>query len=308
MMPNEQKDRDKDVARGNVRSDDQSQPQPTSPTMDQGVSNHATVTKLTNDAPNVTDTSNFQSDGAQDPASIPQDECSQPTRNTAGSGADIGPQDQQSTNLRESDSAQDGPPSSGPPSKVIAPRFLQRSPTIIRLERFLILPLEIMNTGWLLYVVFANATGGFMTCACLSRTWSRGQNAYLDFEASLFGQQAKSSFLWFESAISGGVMPGAAIVLLSLQWALQSHMNTRDLDSARRGLNRVRAWRYHTWWLPYSTYYLCDTVRIYMLWPCCRLFGYNPADGTRRVLRWTWEDDHKLVRRKTFEDAATTNR
>lgn len=50
------------------------------------------------------------------------------------------------------------------------------------MKNFFIRPLEIGNTVWLAYIVFAQALGAYQTCDCAASTWS-GIGGYLDLQA-----------------------------------------------------------------------------------------------------------------------------
>lgn len=59
------------------------------------------------------------------------------------------------------------------------------------MKNFFIRPLEIGNTVWLAYIVFAQAFGAYQTCDCGASTWS-GIGGYLDLQAFVAHPPQKS--------------------------------------------------------------------------------------------------------------------
>ena len=41
------------------------------------------------------------------------------------------------------------------------------------MKNFFIIPCEICNTIWLLYIIFAQTFGSYQTCECMASTWAR---------------------------------------------------------------------------------------------------------------------------------------
>lgn len=49
------------------------------------------------------------------------------------------------------------------------------------MKNCIIRPLEIFNTGWLIYTIFAQTFGAYQTCDCLSSDWA-SSGGYIDFQ------------------------------------------------------------------------------------------------------------------------------
>ncbi|KAH6629181.1 hypothetical protein C7974DRAFT_453768 [Boeremia exigua] len=114
-----------------------------------------------------------------------------------------------------------------------------------RWEVFFFRPVEIGNTVWLVYIVFAQTFGWYKTCACVTSTWG-GAGGYLDFSV-----QDTSNSIWVLYYWSAGTTLTATVMFLSMfyisvEWCQQSFLSTEDYDAAMRGLRRTRAYRKFT--------------------------------------------------------------
>lgn len=57
-----------------------------------------------------------------------------------------------------------------------------RSKTFRDVMKYCIIrPLEVFNTGWLIYTIFAQTFGAYQTCDCLASDWA-SSGGYIDFE------------------------------------------------------------------------------------------------------------------------------
>lgn len=48
-------------------------------------------------------------------------------------------------------------------------------------KNLVLIPLEILNASWLIYIVFAQTSGGYRSCECVTSSWELGERGYLDF-------------------------------------------------------------------------------------------------------------------------------
>ena len=48
-------------------------------------------------------------------------------------------------------------------------------------KNFIIRELEIFNTGWLIYTIFAQTFGAYQTCDCMASNWAKS-GGYIDFQ------------------------------------------------------------------------------------------------------------------------------
>lgn len=51
------------------------------------------------------------------------------------------------------------------------------------MKNWLLRPAEVINTGWLAYIIFAQTFGSYQTCDCMAKMWTG--NSGIDFQASV---------------------------------------------------------------------------------------------------------------------------
>lgn len=123
-------------------------------------------------------------------------------------------------------------------------------PMHIQLERVIFIPLDIIITGWLVYIVCSQTFGLYVTCECIGSTWGLGfHGGYVDF-LSVVTYKAKGIITYWAAgtAISSAVLLFASVYALA-EWLTQSHLSTENYKRAMRGLRRTRTWKKYTFWL-----------------------------------------------------------
>ena len=106
--------------------------------------------------------------------------------------------------------------------------------------------LELVNAGWLIYIVAAQTFGSYRNCECQSSTWGRW-GGYIDFSIYEFAPGVEKYWL-AGTSLSLSIM-ATTIVYLTFGWCIQSHLNTVDLSKALRGLDRTRRFKKYTIWI-----------------------------------------------------------
>lgn len=51
------------------------------------------------------------------------------------------------------------------------------------MKNWLLRPAEVINTGWLAYIIFAQTFGSYQTCDCIAKMWTG--NRFIDFHTSV---------------------------------------------------------------------------------------------------------------------------
>ena len=154
------------------------------------------------------------------------------------------------------------------------------------LEICLLIPMEVTNTCWLVYIVVAQTFGIYNTCYCQASTWA-GKGGYINFENSTYYERHGMRMYWaVGTAISCNVMAFTVAYVLK-EWCVQSHLNTHDYEAASQGLRRTRRFRKYTQFLS------------------------MPKEATKRFLKIIWADigaPNHLVGRKGLVWTAAMNR
>lgn len=109
-------------------------------------------------------------------------------------------------------------------------------------EICVLIPMEITNTCWLIYIIIAQTFGIYNTCYCKGSTWA-GKGGYVNFENSEYYERHGMKIYWgVGTAISCTVMAFTIAYVLK-EWCVQSHLSTHDYDAASRGLRRTRRFK-----------------------------------------------------------------
>ncbi|KAL8790099.1 MAG: hypothetical protein Q9213_000801 [Squamulea squamosa] len=127
----------------------------------------------------------------------------------------------------------------------------------------IIRPLEVANTAWLIYTIFAQTLGAFQTCDCMASTWTK-DGGYIDFETCHYldpmqiHYQADLRFRYQYYAAHGvylvwGIATGISLLVLGaglayivFEYCTQAHLSTEDYDRAMKGLKHTRWFKKHT--------------------------------------------------------------
>jgi hypothetical protein len=166
------------------------------------------------------------------------------------------------------------------------------------LEICVLIPMEIINTCWLFYIVIAQTFGIYNTCYCQASTWA-GKGGYINFEDSAYYEAHGVRLYWgVGTAISCTVM-ALTIVYVVKEWCVQSHLNTHDYEAASQGLRRTRVFRKYTQFLSIPK----ESVKRFfkIIWVAIggpsRLVGRKSLVWTSKPNKEVWKgQDHVLGR------------
>ena len=121
-------------------------------------------------------------------------------------------------------------------------------------RRFVIRPGEMINTGWLTYIIFAQTfgkhvrlatlysqptfTGSYQTCDCMSSNWAKG-GGFIDFQTYDF-YIAHGVFVYWGSAngLSMFVM-SVGLAYIVYQYCTQSHFSSKRLKFLTHTVDEV---------------------------------------------------------------------
>ena len=112
-------------------------------------------------------------------------------------------------------------------------------------DTFVIWPIEVFNSVWLTYIVFAQTFGSYQNCNCMSSIWG-GQQGYMDFQAMSFYRELGIDFYYgFGTGLSLVIM-SIAIAYVVEEWCTQSHLSTDNYENAMKGLSTTRLFKKYT--------------------------------------------------------------
>ena len=115
----------------------------------------------------------------------------------------------------------------------------------------LLLVLDLIITGWLFYIVWAQTVGAWETCDCVGSTWGRighGPGGYIDFLSVVQYKAEGIKIYWgLGTATSMGIM-FVAMTHIIIAWCTQSHLSTKEYKQAKKGLELTRRWKH--FWFP----------------------------------------------------------
>lgn len=133
---------------------------------------------------------------------------------------------------------------------------------------------EVVNTGWLVYIIVASTLGLYNSCDCKASIWGPGgqKDGYIVFVKDYlsFRQEFDITRFWITGTIIG-CLPLVLVLYAVYQWCTQSFLWTQDYDKAMRGLQRVRR-----------------VKRVVQVEKLHRLF----INGPNRIWKMVWKGNH----------------
>ncbi|KAF2816347.1 uncharacterized protein BDZ99DRAFT_407064 [Mytilinidion resinicola] len=150
---------------------------------------------------------------------------------------------------------------------------------------FFFIPVELVNTTWLCYIVFAQTSGSYHNCRCSTSMWGGG-GGYIDFKQSIVTNTPWVHLYWIGGTVLGCTTMGLSMVYIVIEWCLQSHLSTENYSKAQRGLQRTRLYRRITFPIRIVTRYIGDTTFDAFCWLCAKL---NVKYKHERFLLWTYK-------------------
>lgn len=155
-----------------------------------------------------------------------------------------------------------------------------------QLHYLVFIPLELANAAMLVYIELAQAFGFYVNCRCKSANFGLG-GGYIDLKQTNHARNPMTRASWITgTAIACSSMFLAACYIV-LEWCLQSHLGTEDQARARRGLARVRVFRWMVFWLRYP--FVCCVLFINGLQDCL----FCNRNSRQKTLRWTREQTYR---------------
>ncbi|KAL8716428.1 MAG: hypothetical protein Q9220_000335 [cf. Caloplaca sp. 1 TL-2023] len=149
-------------------------------------------------------------------------------------------------------------------------------------KKAIIIPLEIANTFWLAYIVFAQTLGSYQTCDCMSSNWS-SLGGYLDFETYQYYTDHGIYLTWrIATGVSLLVMT-LGLSYIAFEYCTQSHLSTEDYGRAMMGLKHTRWFKKHTLFIRVVPDAAIDLGK--HVW---HILTRGKARRTRRSLVWTF--------------------
>ncbi|KAA6413711.1 MAG: hypothetical protein FRX48_02072 [Lasallia pustulata] len=164
-----------------------------------------------------------------------------------------------------------------------------------QLEVVMFRPYEIVSTGWLCYIIFAQTVGSYQNCGCMSSSWT-SLGGYIDFEDYAYYRSAGVVTDWATGTALSCCIMSIGLAFIVAEWCSQSHLSTQDYEKASRGLRRTRWFKKHTAWfrdIPEVLIELALKFRYHLV------RGRAERPG-RRSLVWTWKT--KKTRPEVFEE------
>lgn len=108
--------------------------------------------------------------------------------------------------------------------------------------RLLLRFMELVNAGWLVYILIAQTFGIYRSCRCMSSMWS-SIGGYIDFNYSVDYTGYDVQARWATGTAMGLSMMSIATIYIVKEWMMQSHLWTEDYEKAMKGLENTRRTR-----------------------------------------------------------------
>ena len=111
---------------------------------------------------------------------------------------------------------------------------------------FIIRPLEAFNTGWLIYIIFAQTVGSYETCQCKGTTWAVKEGGFIDFQAATIYNGHSVYTYWSVGVAMSCVAMAGGLWYIVHEYCTQGHLSTEDYERAMQGLKTTRWYKKHT--------------------------------------------------------------
>ncbi|KAF2150485.1 hypothetical protein K461DRAFT_308399 [Myriangium duriaei CBS 260.36] len=164
---------------------------------------------------------------------------------------------------------------------------------------------EVINTTWLIYIVFGQTSGGFRSCECMASAWQLGSKGYIDFNQVTVTNTPSLPYYWGFGTALGTVAMFIGLLYVVMEWLLQSHLNTLDNVSAENGLRRVRRWRKYTIFIRRTRNAVMEWIAISVT-GLARLLGIRTSPR-RREMVWTADESKYPGRAPTMPQGETSS-
>ncbi|PNS14663.1 hypothetical protein CAC42_1685 [Sphaceloma murrayae] len=98
------------------------------------------------------------------------------------------------------------------------------------LKNLVLIPLETINACWLAYTVFAQTSGGFRSCECITSSYELGEEGYLDFKQNDVTNTKSLKFYWIPSTVLGVVVLGMGLLYVISEVRVKTSKTVRRTD------------------------------------------------------------------------------
>ncbi|KAA6408754.1 MAG: hypothetical protein FRX48_07097 [Lasallia pustulata] len=113
------------------------------------------------------------------------------------------------------------------------------------MKNCIIRPLEIFNTGWLIYTIFAQTFGAYQTCDCLSSDWA-SSGGYIDFQTYSYYRGNGIYLYWGGATALSIIVMSGGLAYIVHEYCTQSHLSTESYPRAMQGLRLTRRFKKYT--------------------------------------------------------------
>jgi hypothetical protein len=107
-------------------------------------------------------------------------------------------------------------------------------------EVWFFIPMEMVATMWLLYMVIAQSAGLYNTCWCL------GWQGWFNFITATMWTGPDVKRHWITALCLTLIIMSVSFAFIIEEWCTQSHMATHSYEKAKRGLARTRRFKWMT--------------------------------------------------------------
>lgn len=159
-------------------------------------------------------------------------------------------------------------------------------------RRFFFIPVEFINTTWLIYIVLAQTFGGYRNCECITSRWASG-GGYVDFTQNDNTNSPWVNYYWTSGTVLGSTTMGIGMIYIVVEWCLQSHLSTEDYAAARRGLDRTRRYRLITYPIRLALRFLISRMLTLFAFTARKL---NLSYKSHKSLLWTRKTTYRHIR------------
>lgn len=149
--------------------------------------------------------------------------------------------------------------------------------------------IEVGNSIWLAYIVFAQTVGSYVTCDCISSIWASG-GGYTDFENVDFYREHGVTYYWGVGTSLSCAVLVVGLAYIVAEFCTQSHLATEDFRNASEGIRFTRRFKKYTYWIRLLLG-LWDKILL-LIWKVVRI-PWQSATGREptafnKTLIWDW--------------------
>lgn len=178
------------------------------------------------------------------------------------------------------------------------------------IKNWLLRPAEVINTGWLAYIIFAQTFGAYQTCDCMAKVWTGTRP--IDFHSFVFSLSPPSPSLktkpnldkhrlndhnpngaykyWPTATSLSLAVLTAGLVYIVEEYCTQSYLSTEDYSRAMQGLHVIRVYKKYTRWVRLAFGGVVGGGK----WVWWKVSGGRTMRG-RRSLLWKVEEGRRRV-------------